>query len=332
MRATLLVNIGSPEAPTAAAVRPYLRSFLGDPRVMDMPAIPRWLLVNGLIAPFRAPASARKYAEIWTPEGSPLTVHGRALARALGATYCTRYGRPSLDDALDEHASADEIVVVPLYPQYAGATTGSTLDALGQALSRRARVPAIRVVPPFWNQPAFLDAVATVARPVLDEFRPDAVLFSYHGLPESQVRPACERGPREGCCDQSPPPFCYRAQCVATTRLLAVRLGVDPRTSFQSRLGPAAWIGPSTQSMLASLPAEGIKRLAVITPSFVADCLETLHELGVEGAAEFRAHGGEELRVVPCVNSHPAWVEGLRAIVGGDGGEEGGGRREDRGW
>ncbi len=316
MRATLLVNIGSPEAPTAAAVRPYLRSFLGDPRVMDMPSVPRWLLVNGIIAPFRAPASARKYAEIWTPGGSPLTVHGRALAQALGATYCTRYGRPSIDEALDEHAKSDEIVVVPLYPQYAAATTGSTLDALGQALSRRARVPAIRVVAPFWNHPGFLDAVVAVARPVLDEFRPDAVLFSYHGLPESQVRAACERGPTVGCCEQSTPPFCYRAQCVATTRLLAARLGVEPRTSFQSRLGPARWIGPSTQESLATLPSQGVKRLVVITPSFVADCLETLHEIGVEGAAEFRAHGGEALRVVPCVNSHPAWVAGLSTIIG----------------
>lgn len=320
-RVTLLVNVGSPAAPTAAAVRPYLREFLGDPRVLTMNAAARWLLVNTVIAPFRAPASARKYAEIWTPQGSPLTVHGQALARALGATYAVRYGEPSIGAALDARPDATEIVVVPLYPQYAGATVGSVVDGVGAALSRRARVPSLRVVPPFWAHAGFLDAAAEVARPVLEATAPDAVLFSYHGLPVSQVAAACGQpcaGAEPACAVQSPPPFCYRAQCFATTAALASRLGVaEPITGFQSRFGPARWIGPSTQELLTTLPTRGVKRLAVLTPSFVADCLETLHEIGIEGRESFLAAGGEALALVPCVNDHPAWVQAVRGLVDG---------------
>ncbi len=318
-RLTLLVNVGSPSAPTAAAVRPYLRQFLGDPRVLTMNALGRWLLVNGIVAPFRAPASAKKYAEIWTPAGSPLTVHGQALAQALGATYAVRYGDPSIAAALGAHPDVEQLVVVPLYPQYAGATVGSVVDGVGAVLSERARVPAVRVVPPFWHEPAFLDAVAEVALPRLAAFGPDAVLFSYHGLPVGQVAAACGQpcgGSDAPCTPQSPPPFCYRAQCLATTRLLAARLGIgEPVTAFQSRFGPATWIGPSTQELLTTLPTRGAKRLAVLTPSFVADCLETLHEIGIEGRESFLAAGGEALELVPCVNDHPAWVSGLRRIV-----------------
>lgn len=315
----MLVNIGSPDAPTTAAVRSYLGRFLSDPRILGMPSWVRVPLVYGLIAPVRAPKSAALYRKIWTPGGSPLTVYGEALAAAIGGVYATRYGRPTIDEALDRLGDIDELVVLPLYPQYAAATTASTMDALGEALARRVKVPALHVIPPFWSSPGFLDAAAEVARPILAEVNPDRVLFSYHGLPLSQARAACERGPTadgDCCVGQAPPPFCYRAQCLETTRRLAARLEVsEPVTSFQSRLGPAEWMGPSTADTLVRLAGEGVRRLVVVTPSFVADCLETLEEIAISGAEHFRAAGGEVLKVAPCVNASPAWVEVVRAMT-----------------
>ncbi len=292
---------------------------LSDPRILGMPAWVRLPLVHGLIAPLRAPKSAAAYRKIWTRSGSPLTVYGEALAAAVGGVYATRYGRPSVDEALERLGEIDELVVLPLYPQYAAATTASTMDALGEALARRVRVPAVRVVPPFWSNAGFLDTVAAVARPTIDEVKPDRVLFSYHGLPLSQARAACDRGPTatgDCCVGQVPPPFCYRAQCLETTARVAARLGVDqPVTSFQSRLGPAEWMGPSTADTLVRLAGEGVRRLVVITPSFVADCLETLEEIAIAGAESFRHAGGETLRVAPCVNADARWVEAVRGLV-----------------
>ena len=315
----MLVNIGSPDAPTTAAVRAYLGRFLSDPRILGMPAFVRVPLVYAFIAPLRAPKSAVLYQKIWTPGGSPLTVYGEELAAAVGGVYATRYGHPTVDEALDRLGDVDELVVLPLYPQYAAATTASTMDAIGEALARRVKVPAVRVIPPFWANPGFLDAVASAARPVIEEVSPDRVLFSYHGLPLSQARAACDRGPTPSgdcCVGQTPPPFCYRAQCLETTQRLAARLGIEsPVTSFQSRLGPAEWMGPSTADTLVRLAGEGARRLVVITPSFVADCLETLEEIAISGAEHFRAAGGEILKVAPCVNASPAWVEVVRGLV-----------------
>ena len=316
-RGVILVNIGSPDAPTAPAVRRYLCRFLSDPRILGLPAVVRMPLVYGLIAPLRASHSARAYAKIWTDAGSPLNVHGHALARAVGGVYATRYGKPSIDDALDQLEGVDEIVVFPLYPQYAAATTASTLDAVGAAFAGRARVPAIRMVPPFWHHAGFLDAVADAARPLIEAVKPDKVLFSYHGLPESQVRAACDQGLAEGCCDrQGIPLFCYRAQCLATTRLLAPRLGVHEfLTTFQSRVGPGQWIGPATLDTLVQLARGGTKRVVVLTPSFVADCLETLEEIAHGAREAFVGAGGEVLVVAPCVNTHPRWVAAVKELV-----------------
>lgn len=317
-RGAILVNIGSPEAPTPGAVRRYLGEFLSDPRILGMPAAVRIPLVYGLIAPLRAPTSAANYRKIWTPAGSPLTVHGRALADAVGAVYATRYGSPSIEAAIDQLGDIDELTVLPLYPQYAAATTASTMDALGAVLARRAKVPAVRVVPPFWAHGGFLDAVAETARPVLESVRPERVIVSYHGLPEAQVRAACSGEAPGACCQgQSPPPFCYRAQCFATTRLLAARLGIaEPITTFQSRLGPAKWIGPATLDTALELAGQGVKRVVVLTPSFVADCLETLEELGHSAREAFVAAGGDTFVVSPCVNTHPRWIETVRELLG----------------
>jgi ferrochelatase len=330
----LLVNLGSPDAPTPRAVRRYLREFLGDPRVIDLPALARWLLLHAVILPFRPRRSASAYEKIWTSEGSPLLLHGRALRDALrkelGDDWVVelgmRYGVPSVGAAIGRLAEADldRIVVVPLFPQYASATTGSALDAVYSAAAERHHVPALDVLPPFFAEPGFVRALVAVARELPEEQRPDHLLISFHGLPERQIRAAdpggahCLASPT--CCDAIGPAnrFCYRAQCAATARALARALRLEPdewTLSFQSRLGRTPWIRPYTDEVLPQLYERGIRRLAVACPSFVSDCLETLEEIGIRGREQWLALGGEELVLVPCVNAHPAWVGTLAAWI-----------------
>ena len=327
----LLINLGTPDAPRAPEVRRYLREFLGDPRVIDLPAPLRLALLEAVILPFRPRRSAEAYARIWTDAGSPLLVHGRALAEALAKTLGPafrvelgmRYGSPAAGDALDSLVASqvDSIVVVPLFPQYASASTGSALERVYGAAAQQGSVPALRVVAPFFDDPGFIRALASLARPILE--RADHLLLSYHGLPERQVRrggPTCLRSP--DCCDavEGPNHACYRAHCFATSRLLAGELGLRDgtfSTGFQSRLGRSAWIGPSLEDRLGSLRGDGVARLAVICPSFVADCLETLEEVAIRARQTWKRLGGEELQMVPCVNAHPGWVETLASLVRG---------------
>ena len=330
----LLVNLGTPEAPTPRAVRRYLREFLGDPRVIDLPAIPRKLLLEGVILPTRPRASAAAYAKVWMPEGSPLLVHGRALREALAARLgpghrvelAMRYGVPAIAPALERLARADcrRILVLPLFPQYAAATTGSVLEAVYRAASARWNVPPLDVVDPFYDDPGFIDALAAVALELPEERRPDHLLFSYHGLPERQIRKSDPTGSHclasEHCCATIGPAnrLCYRAQCVATSRALARALGVrdeDWTFSFQSRLGRTPWLRPYTDEVLPKLRERGVQRLAVMCPSFVADCLETLEEIGIRAREQWLALGGEDLIAIPCLNAHPAWVETLAGWV-----------------
>ncbi|MDP2310162.1 MAG: ferrochelatase [Pseudomonadota bacterium] len=318
----LLINLGTPDAPETAEVRRYLGQFLMDARVIDIPTPARWILVNLLITPTRAPKSAKAYRAIWRKDGSPLLVYSRALSAAvekeLGqpVTLAMRYGNPSIEAALEALGEVDRLVVVPLYPQYASSSTGTALEALFAALSRRAFVPPVSVMPPFFDDPGFLDAQAALARPLVDGA--DHVLFSYHSLPERHIRdasPGCELTTR--CClppSGRVPPSCYRAQCLATTRGLVSRLGLAEGAfseSFQSRLGREEWLKPTTDKVVPELARRGVKRLAVLCPSFVADCLETLEEIGVRARDEFLAAGGEELRLVPCVNDDPTWAAAL---------------------
>jgi protoporphyrin/coproporphyrin ferrochelatase len=326
----LLVNTGSPASTQTADVRRYLRQFLSDARVLDMPAPLRWALVNLVIAPFRAPHSAEAYKKVWTPEGSPLLVHGRALQQGLAAELGTNWqvelgmavGEPSLRSGLESLRSCRKIVLVPLYPQYAGATTGSILDQSLHALAQRVNVPILQVLPPFYAEPAFIRSVVQVARPHLLEFRPDTLVYSFHGLPESQIKAAgAAEGRRclEGDCCARPSAHCYRQHCLTTARLLEAELGPGV-VAFQSRLGRARWLEPSLEQVLTDLATRGSKKVAVIAPSFVADCLETLEEIGQRGAELFREKGGEELRMIPAVNAHPAWVQALAELVRGMGG------------
>ncbi len=330
----LIANLGTPSSPETGDVRRYLREFLTDPRVIDIPALPRWLLVNAVIAPFRAPRSARAYRAIWTEHGSPLLAHGHALRDALAVELGSdfevalgmRYGEPSLARAFDDLTKHDlaRVVVVPLFPHYASSSTGSALARLHELAAARWNVPAFATLPEFFDEPGFIGALAEIARPRLDAFRPDHVLFSYHGLPERQVRKSDSTGEHclesAGCCDAigEANRSCYRAQCYATTRALGASLELPQgefSTSFQSRLGRTPWIEPHTDAVLPELARAGKKRLAVICPSFVADCLETLEEIGLRGAEQWRALGGAALELVPCANAHPAFVRFLAARV-----------------
>ncbi|MEE2677651.1 MAG: ferrochelatase [Myxococcota bacterium] len=326
----LLVNLGSPESPNPGDVRRYLREFLSDPRVLDIPTVLRTALLEGVILPFRPRRSAAAYRQIWTPEGSPLLVHGRALraalASALGPGYVVelamRYGTPSLRGALLRLAGADvaRIVAVPLYPQYSTAATGSTIAALEAELRQQPELPPLECLPPFHSDPGFIRAWTEVAGPELDRFRPDYVLFSYHGLPVRQLTKVDARANtclvQSDCCDtlHAANRLCYRAHCYATTRALAAALSLEPArhgVGFQSRLGGGKWIRPYTDKRLPELAAAGHRRLAILCPAFVADCLETLEEIGIRARDQWKQLGGEALHLVPSLNAHPAWVEGL---------------------
>ena len=334
MLGILLLNLGTPDAPTAPAVRRYLRAFLSDPRVIDIHPAARKLLLELVILPTRPRQSAAAYAKIWTGEGSPLLTNSRALeARvraALGPGHhvelAMRYGRPSIPEALARLrvAGAERLVVAPLYPQYSSAATGSSVEAVFAELSRQAVVPPVAVLPAFHDDPGFVRAFAAVGAPVLARERPDHVLFSFHGLPERHVQAAdhsgrhCLRTP--GCCDAlvAANRDCYRAQCFATARALATALGLQPdawSVCFQSRLGRTPWIKPYTDHRLDELARAGVRRLCVFCPAFVADCLETLEEIGLRAHEQFTAAGGEALALVPSLNASDAWVEALVGLL-----------------
>jgi protoporphyrin/coproporphyrin ferrochelatase len=339
----LLVNLGTPDAPETGAVRRYLREFLGDPRVLDIGPAARAVLLHGIILPVRPARSAAAYRKVWMPKGSPLLVHGRALTErlrdALGPEWTVelgmRYGRPSLAEALAALRSQGvrELTVVPLYPQYASSSTGSTLEEVYRLVGAAWNVEALRVLPPFYAHPAFLDAFATVGRPVLAEARPEHVLFSFHGLPERQVRKSDPTGAhclsKETCCQEQVAAnrWCYRAQCFFTAQALADRLGLEKgrwTVTFQSRLGRTPWIKPYTDLVIPELARSGVKRLAVFCPAFVADCLETLEEIGIRARDQFLGLGGQALTLVPSLNAHPAWVRGLVQMLRASRGEESG--------
>lgn len=330
----ILLNVGTPDGPTPREVRRYLREFLGDPRVLDSPAFVRAVVLNLVILPFRPRRSAEAYAAVWTPEGSPLLVFAEklrtALATALGDRFEVvigmRYGNPSIVRALDRlrDAGIDRIVLFPLFPQYASATTGTSLEAAYLLAAPRWNTPALAVVPPFHSDSGTIDAFAEIGRPVIARIRADHVLMSFHGLPERQVRKSDQTGGHclaaPTCCDAltSANRNCYRAQCVATARAIASRLGLedgDWSISFQSRLGRIPWIRPYTDEVVVDLARRGVRRLAVLTPAFVADCLETLEEIGMRARDSFLRSGGESFALVPSLNDHPAWIDAASALV-----------------
>ncbi len=317
----LLVNLGTPDAPETGPVRRYLREFLSDSRVLTLPGALRWLLLNLVILPTRPARSAEAYRKIWLPEGSPLLVHSRALCqgvgRALGETYhvelAMRYGRPSIERALAnlERAGVSRVVVLPLFPQYASSVTASVSARVFECLDRSGDIPPIEIMGAFWNEPDFARTWAEIAAPGLAAFEADHVLFSFHGLPEDQIRASDPTGSHclshAECCARPGASLrrCYRAQCYATADRLKAALSIEPSettVSFQSRLGPRPWIRPFTDEILPDLAKQGIRRLAVFCPSFVADCLETLEEVGLRLRAQWLELGGDELWLAPCPN------------------------------
>jgi ferrochelatase len=331
----LLVNLGTPDAPEPGPVRRYLREFLSDPRVLDIHPVGRWLLLNLIILPVRPARSAEAYQKIWSQQGSPLLVHSRALAAAVAERFrgeyevelAMRYGNPSLPDAVKALRSRGvrEFILLPLYPQEATSSTSSTVARAYEVLAEPWDALPVRVVPAFHDHPGFLDAFAQVARPVIAEARADHVLFSYHGLPERHMRKSDPSGQHclasAGCCEvlSDVNRNCYRAQCFATSRGLAERLGLPSggyTVSFQSRLGRTPWVKPYTDVVLPELAQRGVRRLAVMCPAFVADCLETLEEVGLRAREQFLASGGESLTLVPSLNAHPAWVDAVVRLVG----------------
>lgn len=328
-RGVLLVNVGTPDDPSVPSVRRYLAEFLSDPRVVDLPAPARWVLLNAVILPFRPKKSAHAYQQIWTEQGSPLLLNTRAqveaLQRALPDVVVRlgmRYGNPSLASALREFDAlgVSDITVVPMYPQYALASTATALEAWNRLLRQRAPLAEEKVVAPFHALPGFIEASAANVRETVARIGAEYVLFSYHGLPVHQhaglSRPGCAA--QDGECPElgAENARCYRAQCFATTRALVAASGVTRfSTSFQSRLKGRKWIRPFTDEVLVKLAREGVKRLAIACPSFVADCLETLEEIGLRADAAFREAGGEQLALVPAVNAHPVFIEALAREV-----------------
>jgi len=330
----LLINLGTPASPRPSDVRPYLREFLSDPRVIDVNPLLRWFLLNVVILPRRPKESGAAYEKIWTDRGSPLLFHGRDLVekvrRRLGSevrvALAMRYGQPSVASGLEElrDNGVQRIVVFPLYPQYSSAATGSSIEKVFACASELWNVPPLQFVPPFYDHPAFIEAKAAVARPYLERADYEKIFFSFHGLPERHVRKSDATGKHclcaEDCCERivEANVNCYRAQCFATARLLADRLGVpeDMRIlCFQSRLGRDPWIRPYTDELVEQQARAGVKRALIMSPAFVADCLETIEELGIRAADSFRAAGGESLELVPSLNARDDWADAVVAIA-----------------
>jgi ferrochelatase len=306
----LLVNLGTPAAPSAGAVRAFLREFLHDRRVVELT---RWLwcpLLEFLILPLRAPRVAKKYAAIWTPQGSPLLAHSRALAEAVQARLpevqvrlAMRYGQPALREQLRAAEASSRLVVLPLYPQYSGSTTATVHDAVGAELARWRRRPALRLVADYHLDAGWLDALAASVREHWQMHgRAEMLLMSFHGLPQFQ--------------DRAGDP--YARQCRASAEALARRLDLredEWQLAFQSRFGRAEWLQPYTMAALEGLARGGLRKVDVLCPGFAVDCLETLEEISIENGAAFRAAGGESLRYIPALNAGAAHADAIAAIA-----------------
>jgi protoporphyrin/coproporphyrin ferrochelatase len=329
----LLINLGTPDSPSVSDVRKYLREFLMDKRVIDIPAIKRFFLINTIIAPFRAPKSAKVYKELWTERGSPLLFYGLDLKKllqvSLGNDYVVsfgmRYQSPGLESAMDElkNKGLDKIVVIPLFPQYASASTGSAIEKVMDILKTWEVIPEMKFISNFPDHPLFIKAFAELGKKYMTAENYDHFIFTYHGLPERQILKAsvqnyCQLS--EKCCSKyhSRNRYCYRAQCYETTRLLVKELGIPEgkyTVAFQSRLGKNPWIKPYTDHIIKDLPAHGKKKVLAFSPSFVADCLETTIEGGVEYKELFEMNGGEKWQLVESLNVSVPWVECLHSMV-----------------
>ncbi len=314
--AVLWCNLGSPDEPTANAVRPYLADFLGDPRVVEIPRAVWALILHGIILRTRPAKSAAKYASIWTSDGSPLKVWTKKQSTLLNGWLgerghrvtvrdAMRYGQPSIASRLDQLKAegATRVLVLQAYPQYSATTTASVIDAVNAWSARVRRVPEFRFVNDYHDDPGYIDALAqSVTRHWQQNGRPDQLVMSFHGIPERNIKLGDP----------------YQAQCIATTRLLAERLQLTQaryRVTFQSRFGRARWLQPYTEPTLRELGAAGVSRVDVMCPGFPADCLETLEEIAMEGRDAFLGAGGKTFHFIPCLNDSNAWITALAGIA-----------------
>ncbi|AZD10445.1 Ferrochelatase, protoheme ferro-lyase [Pseudomonas chlororaphis] len=326
--ALLLVNLGSPASTSVADVRSYLNQFLMDPYVIDLPWPVRRLLVS-LILIKRPEQSAHAYASIWWEQGSPLVVLSRRLQDAMTSEWkhgpvelAMRYGEPSIESALLRLVALGQkkITLAPLYPQFADSTVTTVVEEARRVIRDKKLDVQLSVLQPFYDQPEYLDALVASARPHLQQDF-DHLLLSFHGLPERHLQKLNPGHRLEGdCCRDATPEVaatCYRGQCLSTARAFAERMGLADgkwSVSFQSRLGRAKWIEPYTEARLDELARQGVKKILVMCPAFVADCIETLEEIGDRGREQFREAGGEELVLVPCLNDDPQWAKALNAL------------------
>ena len=327
----LLINLGTPDAPTPEAVGRYLRQFLMDGFVIDVPKPLRWFLVNIMIVPRRKHQSAKAYQKVQMPNGSPLLVHTRELAEKIAARfsvdgdrlvveYAMRYGNPSIASALERLGTQDvsRIIVMPMYPQYAESSYRTAVEETKKRAVELGVADRLSFFPPFYHRVDFIKACAGRVRDAVEALPVEHFVFSFHSLPIRHVKKVDATQDhclaKSDCCDSisGVNQNCYRAQCISSARAIARELGLkdDGYTiSFQSRLGKAEWLGPQTESVLIELAQAGVKRVAVACPSFVADCLETMEEIGIRARDNFIRAGGEELRLIPSLNSDPVWVE-----------------------
>jgi ferrochelatase len=316
--AVLLINLGTPDAPTAQAVRPYLKEFLSDPRVVEIPRAIWWLILNGIILNTRPKKSAAKYAGIWLPQGSPLKVYTERQTRLLqqhlqqrvdGAPlvveYAMRYGKPSVASVLDQlkAQNCQRILLLPLYPQYAASSSATAIDAVLKPLLKMRNMPAVRSIKHFHDDAGYIKASAQNIRDYWTlHGRPDKLVMSFHGVPRNTL-------------DKGDP---YHCECLKSGRLIVEELGLSAEqyvVSFQSRFGKAEWIKPYTTATLKELGQQGTKRVDIVCPGFVADCLETLEEIAQEGKEDFQHAGGGEYHYIPCLNERPDWINALGDLV-----------------
>lgn len=325
-RAVLLANLGSPDAPETQPVRRYLNQFLMDPYVIQLPWLLRRLIVSLFVLPTRPKASAEAYRSVWMEDGSPLIVLSERLKRAVQSKLdmplemAMRYGKPSIEQQLLKlcsDKSISEVIFVPLYPHFADSTVTTAVEDARQAIEKHQLDIQLRVLQPFYDNPDYIEALVKSAQPFLDQDY-DHLVFSYHGLPESHITKLDKSGnhclKQENCCQTAHEAHktCYRHQVMRTTQCFAIQAGLAQNrysVAFQSRLGRAKWLGPNTEDRLVELAQQGAKKVLVICPAFVTDCLETLEEIAIRGEEVFIEAGGESLTLVPCMNDHPAWVD-----------------------
>ncbi len=327
----LLINLGTPDSPSVKDVRKYLFEFLNDPRVIDINPIGRFFLVNFIIVPFRAPKSAKIYKELWTDKGSPIMIYGESvrqkLQKELGNDFevelAMRYKNPSLDEvcARIQKKGYEKIIILPLFPQYASASTGSAIEKAMKLISKWWVIPEIKIISQFYDNEDYLNCVIEQSKKYnLNEY--DHILFSYHGLPERQVDKVYSDG--KPCTDHNcedeineDNKYCYKATCFATTRLLAEKLNLPKErytVCFQSRLDKD-WLEPFSDKVVEEWAKKGAKKLLVFSPAFVADCLETIVEIGIEYQKIFKDAGGEKVQLVESLNDHPMWIETIKKMV-----------------